>query len=334
LESAAHASGATQLLATDLDGDRVDEVLVVHTDGRVEVIGAPTSRSHIHRRARNTFGDRNEAPLAVVDIDGNGTLEILVSGETAFHVLSLSGAALPGWPYPYSVDASLSLQRAPGKSAGTPLAADLDADGNVEVMAPLAGGACLVWNSGGQRRRDLEATLPAWHIDSPVFVVGATGKPVLAGSARFERAQDFMPVTDSLATRSHTELAVWEWPTLLPDAVLWRGRGGDATGAFQYTQDRIVQVSANDPSLQSFALGPNPASVELRARVQLTQAADVTCALFNLEGEIVQRQQIRGVSGELVEFVFDLRQMASSPYLARMQLSTGGQRVKPFVVRR
>jgi M6 family metalloprotease-like protein len=53
LESAAHASGATQLLATDLDGDRVDEVLVVHTDGRVEVIGAPTSR-----RKRNSSAGR------------------------------------------------------------------------------------------------------------------------------------------------------------------------------------------------------------------------------------------------------------------------------------
>ena len=334
LESAADADAGAQLLATDLDGDRLDEVVVVHTDGRIEVLGDPTSRPNIHRRARNAFADRSNAPLAVADVDGNGTLEILVSGEKAFHVLSLSGAELPGWPYPYSVDAHLSVLSTPGESAVTPLVADLDGDGKTEIMAPLAGGPLLVWDRSGQRRRELEATLPAWDADSPTFLVGGAGRPVLAGSARYERAEDFMPITDSLTTRSHTEIAIWEWPQLLADGVLWRGRGGDGTGAFQHTFDRTVAATANDASLGSFALGPNPAAQELRTRVQLTQSALVTCALFNLEGEIVQQQQRSGVTGELVEFVFDLRQMASSPYLARMQLSTGGQRVKPFVVRR
>jgi hypothetical protein len=247
---------------------------------------------------------------------------------------SLSGAELPGWPYRYAVDAALSEHDMPGQGAATPLVADLDGDGSPEIMAPLQGGALLVWDRWGGRLKELEATLPAWKAASPLFLPTENDGPRLVGLAQYERVLGFTVGRDSLQTSRRTELAVWDWPQLQSADVVWGQWGGDATGAFHLAFDRQVPSSANDASLGSFQLGPNPASTELRARVQLSEAARVSCTLFNLEGEIVQRQERQGVTGELVEFIFDLRQMASSPYLARMQLSTGGQKVRPFVVQR
>jgi hypothetical protein len=180
----------------------------------------------------------------------------------------------------------------------------------------------------------MEATLPGWSVAAPAILRTDSGAPFVGTLGRFERAAGYDPVTDSLGTRSFTDIVVWDWPRLLVSTPVWPQRGGDGTGSFRAALQNSVTPVANDASLSSFALGPNPASTELRARVQLSEAAMVTCTLYNLEGERVQAQQRQGAAGELVEFVFDLRRLASSPYLARMQLSTGGQRVRPFVVRR
>ena len=97
---------------------------------------------------------------------------------------------------------------------------------------------------------------------------------------------------------------------------------------------RNVQPSANDAGLTSFAIGPNPAAAEVRARISLTAPATVRCRLFTLEGEAVRDSERDGAPGTIVEIPIDLRGLASGTYLAQMELSTGGRRVRPLAVRR
>jgi hypothetical protein len=323
-----------RMITADLDGDGDDDVAVLHASGVVQTITLPLDAAGIAWLGEGDLADRPSAPLAVADMDRNGTLEILASGEQAFHVVSFSGAALPGWPYRYATDFHLASVPTPGRRAASPLVADFDGDLTMDILVPLQGGAAVVLDAQAQRQPDLEATLPGWSVAAPAILSTTGGFPFVAALGRFERAAGYDPVTDSLGTRSFTDITSWDWPRLRGRTPVWPQRGGDGTGAFRAAMQNSVTPAANDASLSSFALGPNPASTELRARVQLSEAAVVTCTLYNLEGERVQGQQRQGAAGELVEFVFDLRRLASSPYLARMQLSTGGQRVRPFVVRR
>ena len=95
-----------------------------------------------------------------------------------------------------------------------------------------------------------------------------------------------------------------------------------------------MPTTPNDTDLGSFGVGPNPATDEVRVRVRLTAPALVRCRVFDLEGEIVRETSRPGVPGSIVEFAFDLHGLASGPYLAQLELSTGGRRTRPFVVTR
>jgi hypothetical protein len=103
--------------------------------------------------------------------------------------------------------------------------------------------------------------------------------------------------------------------------------------SFHADQPVTVVPSPNANALPSFIVVPNPASDALKARVELTSAAHVRCALYNLEGEVVHQESRDGQAGEVVEFTFDVGHVASGIYLARMELSTGGTRLRTVAVR-
>jgi len=266
-------------------------------------------------------------------VDGNGTLEILLATASAMHALNFSGAEMPGWPYPFRLEPQLEAEPDPGRGMGSPLVADLNGDGSPEVLAHLAGGALLVWNGAGRRMPELEAALPATGVASPILAdLDGDARPELAAVARFDRVLGFDAFSQTLRTAPSTEFAVWRWPN--PGAVRWSELGGDGRHAFRAERAGPVQSSPNDSSLPSFVVAPNPASRQLTARVELSAAAHVRCSLYNLEGETVREASRDGRSGEVVEFVLDVSQCASGIYLARMEISPGGQRVRPVVIRR
>jgi hypothetical protein len=280
-----------------------------------------------------TLQSRWLSPLALADLDGNGTLEILVASETALHALSATGAELQGWPYPFRLDPALEREPEPGRGAGSPLVADLDGDGTVEIALHLPGGAWLVWSPNAERRRDLEAALPARAEFTPLLA-DLDGQPgaELAAFGRFDAATRYLAAPDSLVTTPVTEIGVW----MLPHAgrVAWGELGGGPGHAFLDASERQVTPSANDSALPSFVVGPNPAANELRARIVLTEAATVHCQLFNLEGELVAEGSRAGSAGTLVEIPLAVSRLAPGIYLAQLDLSTGGRRTRPVAIRR
>ena len=125
---------------------------------------------------------------------------------------------------------------------------------------------------------------------------------------------------------------MWSWPRL--GEVAWAEVGGGSGHAFLSRFERELLPQANDASLSSFVVAPNPAAVDLRARVELTAPSTASCDLYNLEGERVRGQSRAGTTGEIVEFHFDVSGLASGIYLARMELSSGGTKVLPVAIRR
>jgi hypothetical protein len=330
---AAGASRRVGMLAADLDADGRDEIVLQWQDGRVDVIRAPADASNIAVAATNRFDDRFAAPPAVADVDANGTLEILALGSLAMHVLSLSTAEQFGWPYTFAVDPRLGVETDAGTGAGTPLAADLDGDGRLEVLAVLPGGALLVWDASGVRRPWLEVALPAVARTSAVLQPAAAPPGLeIAALGQAMHVQDWVAETESLVTVVSAQVVRWRWPAA--GSAAWTELGGGPGHGFRVAGAGEPVVSANDPGLPTFTLGPNPAAGEARARVELTSPAQVECAVYNLEGELVQRAGRAGGAGEIVEFAFDLNGMASGVYLVRMQVSPGGVRVRPLAVAR
>jgi M6 family metalloprotease-like protein len=325
-------AGSYRMVAGDLDGDGTETIVFADGSGAVYAAG-PGQGAGIALRRIAALGEAVQSPLALADLDGNGTLEIVLATTNAMHVLNFSGAEMQGWPYPFRLEPQLEAEPEPGRGMGSPLVADLNGDGSAEVMAHLYGGALLVWSGSGQRLLELEAALPATGVASPLLAdLDGDGQAEQGAVARFDRVLGFDAFSQTLRTAPVTEFAVWKWPSL--GVVRWSELGGDGRHAFRAERAGPVVSSPNDSSLPSFVVAPNPASRLLTARVELAAAARVRCSLYNLEGETVREESRDGRSGEVVEFVLDVSHFASGTYLARMELSTGGQRVRPVVIRR
>jgi hypothetical protein len=139
--------GAQRLLVADLDHDGAAEIILA--DG-------PTASSFSLQRLAtdgrrrpwaDPVFDGDLAGLAAADLDGNGTLEVLVlavrGGAPILHVLEADGTPRAGWPIAFPIGA-------PGLAV-----ADLDRDGRSEVVVPAAYELHVLDADGG-------AFSPAW----------------------------------------------------------------------------------------------------------------------------------------------------------------------------
>jgi subtilisin family serine protease len=80
------------------------------------------------------------------DVDGNGTKEIILGYNTKVSVVDHTGVQLPGWPQtidPTSSGAHIQI---------SPIVADLDGDGALEILAANDQGKVFVWSANGTLR--------------------------------------------------------------------------------------------------------------------------------------------------------------------------------------
>jgi subtilisin family serine protease len=138
----------------DVDDDNLKEIIIgwhaFNGDDGSQVEGWP----QVEENLRGEDGETNvfQDSVVVVDVDGDGVVEIITVGPQQIrgwvgslprlYAFKLDGSQVEGWPKTlpeYPLD----------KSRASPVADDIDGDGNIEVAVALYGGIVTVYDTPG-----------------------------------------------------------------------------------------------------------------------------------------------------------------------------------------
>lgn len=172
------ASGEASLRLADLDGDNRKEIILATTDGKVSVLredGSPLESLHGRptlwpvlldpaekipaSSARNLldapafkagFMEPPRTPVvatpAVGDLDRDGLLEIVVAAMSGrVFVFEADGSPRPGFPVSADPDLALESPWLESRFLASPVLADLDLDGFLEIVAAAMDQHVYVW---------------------------------------------------------------------------------------------------------------------------------------------------------------------------------------------
>lgn len=121
---------------------------------------------------RRDLGAPVSASPLIVDLDGDGEVEIVVAADRV-HAFRMDGTTVPGWPAPER-----------GPFASTPAAADLDGDHRLEIVCGADDDRVYAWNARGRLLTGWPVKTGGDVYSSPVLVdLDRDGRPdILVGS--------------------------------------------------------------------------------------------------------------------------------------------------------
>lgn len=248
-------------------------------------------------------------PPALADVNGDGTLDIVVASATAVHGLNLAGAALDYFPV-----------TVPGSSPITshPVVGDLDADGRAEVVAVTEDGVVYAYDGRGRP---------------------APGFPLQAGTgaqsvALWAVLGDLIQSVEVFLTVASSDTsAVCSWRTggsagPIPISLLptWGQYQGDARHS-----GFASSPSSGSPLAQGFFPAeraynwPNPVySGKTFLRYFVKENATVSIKIFDMAGDLVTEFAGPGIGGVDNEVAWEVEGVQSGVYLARIQAEGQG----------
>ncbi|MFH0770318.1 MAG: S8 family serine peptidase [Candidatus Peregrinibacteria bacterium] len=206
----------------DLDGDGNKEVIYVWPDGKVHAYRQDGSAVPGFPFAVQEGDDGLNFGVNAVDLDGNGTEEIIATSKKYIYIIRNDGSAYPGWS-----DRKLSLQQNAYDS--TPGIADLDQDGVQEIV---------VREYFTQTDRS-ELTLHAFRLDGteadgfprtilfpPTAVSNAPdtiwpslhGAPSISDLDGDGKSEILFAIADRIFVTDHHGAVLSGWPVIVPKA--------------------------------------------------------------------------------------------------------------------
>jgi PKD repeat protein len=213
---------------------------------------------------------------ALGDLDGDGDLEVIVSGaDTAAYAWHADGTAVAGWP-----------QGASGHGAGSPSLGDVDGDGTLEVILGIAhsgmAGYVWAWNADG-------SVLPDFPLFVPYYTMSSAALADLEGDGRDEmvigcedgnvyawklgpQTDDRLPWTMFKHDAARTGRYV---PTTVPVASF---SAAPTTGTVPLTV-RFTDESTGHPTAWAWSFGDGTASTQQNPKHTYTAAGSYTVAL-------------------------------------------------------
>ncbi len=218
-------------------------VWVFHADGRV-ANGFP----------RHLSDQVIWSSPSVVDLNGDGKLDIVVgTGENwlgkgrELFAIDRNGNSLPGWPVAM-----------PGPTMGSPAIADLDGDGQLEVVEQSGDGSIsFISANGGVRKRWCNRSA-----NQACFPVSLDGQPSI-GDIDGDGVQDVVTVTEADLRVFNGASGALEYTNALP---FWWSPGSQPT-IVSYGGDTYVVVVRTERTAQSDPAGTRGVGDEQAIRV-------------------------------------------------------------------
>lgn len=246
-------------------------------------------------------------PLALADIDGDGSREIILFSGNTIHAFNHAGASIDNFP-----------KRIPSSKPITsnPVVADLDGDGNVEIVGVSADGLVVAYDKRG---------------------VLARGFPLQAGIgdqsvAAFTMQQQTGTVAIGLAVVSSTDGTVSAWRTGTAAnqqsvKMPWPQYQRDAqhSGLSAETIDGAPLSREFFPKDRVYNW-PNPVyDGRTFLRYYLKEPATVRIKILDLAGDLVTEFAGPGIGGVDNEIEWKVGNVQSGIYLARIEATSSGR---------
>ncbi len=249
------------------------------------------------------------SPPALADINRDGVLDVIVFCRNRVCIYNRSGASLDNFPARTPSGAYLS---------SPPVAADVDGDGMVDVVGVTTDGLVVALNQRGE----MAAGFPL-QAGTGTHTVAAFGLPSGGGNAT--------DIGVSVASSDDGTLSAWKTATvrgpLAVSTFAWPQYQKDAqhTGLVTEPVDGAPVSSAFFPPERAYNW-PNPAyDGRTYLRYFVKENATVRIKIFDLAGDLVTEISAPGIGGMDNEVLWDLRDVQSGVYFARIEASGAGQ---------
>ncbi len=329
----------------DIDADGHDEIVVATSDGRLFIY--ENDAGETGRVEPEEIELRAALPSAPVlgDTDLDGTLEIALRDEEFMYLLESNGRLVTGWPIKIIGRTIGELPpRTIERGLESPVIADLDGDGTIEVLFATQDGSLRAFGHDGEEVAGFPRVGPAGATTTPTVDATDFGgglSLVITGSIPSIVRVD--TVVDSFRVVNETTLSIQTLPgSSVTDRRFWSAHrnGGARHGRVSESAPLKTASAAVQPG--SFMVYPNPVvGAMVHARVTLNGSATVRLEIYNLEGEEVVARSFSANGNELIGTPFDeaidVSDIVSGIYFLRLEIdgALGSETmVKPFAIRR
>jgi len=315
----------SRLASGDLDGDGIDELLILHT-GIAEIVHpkgrfAGPLQGRFDLAVDPVYGSGDQAGLGgallPIDEDGNGSLEMLALYPAAAGLWSADGVFIADWPRALASNAPLVWTNDPaiwGLSLRDEWGKDhpmtLTRDGRL-FPEILPGGEPVL----------LGGALPG----SPVLVEGPSA-PILMGLSYFERVEGNSAAEDSLETSPQLSFWSLNLAAFASETPAWAMAGGDPSRSGRLRSGGPVDLSALGS--REFAEAypyPNPAGSRVTWRVRTDSPDRVELEIFDMEGQRLWSDLLSPDGFSPAERELALDDFAPGLYFYRIHSKTSGR---------
>ncbi len=248
------------------------------------------------------LGDSISAPPAFADLNGDGSRDIIAFSGKTIHAFSSAGSSLDYFPVTVAGTSPL---------ASNPVVGDLSGIGTSSVLGVTREGLVVAYDAQGKT---------------------APGFPLLAGRGPHTAAIIGRPdsVFVAVASAGDGSLSLWRTGSRAnnhQDAADWAQYQGDAgQSGFQLSAISGMPVTAEYFPPSRAYNWPNPAyDGRTFIRYFVGEPSAVHIKIFDTAGDLVKEMSGPGVGGVDNEVEWDVRDVQSGVYFARIEAQSGGQ---------
>ena len=265
--------------------------MIALNDGSIQLCDALT----LQLQYRFTTGYSSPTAVSVADVDGDGTLDILVGEGNSLYAYNYRGIVLDNFPFTV-LDG--------GSVLGSPAVVGITGSLSRGIIFGSSNGHLYAIDSRGK-------TLPGF----PLQTGGVASSPAVNGGYLVAASTDssvYFYRTGSLFDTSK---------------IFWNGYLSDRSHSNFVDNKGIVHPKSNDLLPASFAYNwPNPVyDKTTNIRYFLSKASSVKIKVYTMAGELVDDLVGPGFANMDNEVVWDVSKVQSGVYFAHIKASAGGE---------